>query len=102
MFNKSSNPVLKDKIFSKESSISSINVMTVNGTIEKTGILLFIVIIAATYTWGIFFNSGDTANAMGVMGPWMIGGALGGFAVAIAMMFMKKYAAFLAPIYLCQ
>ena len=99
MFEKSSNPILKDKTFSKSTVTSWSKSMTVNGTIEKTGILLFIVIIAASYTWGIFFNSGDMENAMGSMGPWMIGGALGGFGVAIAMMFLKQYAAYLAPIY---
>ncbi len=99
MFDKSSNPILKEKAFSKEATFDSSISMTINGTIEKTGILLFILIIAAAYTWGIFFNSGDTENAMGSMSGWLIGGALGGFAVAIAMMFMKKYAGFLAPIY---
>ena len=99
MFSKSSNPILKEKAFSKENSFSSTSAMTVNGTIEKTGILLLVLMIAASYTWGIFFNSGDMKNAMGSMGTWVIGGALGGFAVAIAMMFMKKYAGFLAPIY---
>jgi uncharacterized YccA/Bax inhibitor family protein len=96
---KSSNPVLQDKTFRKETAFTSGKVMTVNGTIEKTGILLFVLIIAASYTWKIFFNSGDPENAMSTMTPWMIGGALGGFAVAIAMIFMKKYAAYLAPIY---
>jgi len=99
MFNKSSNPVLKAKVFNKDSSFDWSKSMTVNGTIEKTGILLLVVMISASYTWNIFFNSGDMENAMSAMGPWMIGGALGGFAVAIALMFMKKYAAILAPIY---
>ncbi len=99
MFNKSSNPILKEKAFNKEATFSRSSVMTINGTIEKTGILIFVLIISASYTWGKFFNSGDMENAMGSMGGWLIGGALGGFAVAIALMFMKKYAAFLAPIY---
>lgn len=99
MFNKTSNPILKEKAFNKEASFVHTSSMTVNGTIQKTGILLLILMIAASYTWGIFFNSGDMENAMGSMGPWVIGGALGGFAVAIVMMFMKKYAGFLAPIY---
>jgi len=99
MFDKSSNPVLKGNAFSKEAAFGRSSSMTINGTIEKTGILLFILIIAAAYTWGIFFNSGDVENAMGSMSGWLIGGALGGFAVAIAMMFMKKYAGILAPIY---
>jgi len=99
MFNKSSNPILKEKAFGKEASLGSSMSMTVNGTIEKTGILLLVLIVAASYTWGMFFNSGDTENAIGTMSGWLIGGALGGFAVAIAMIFMKKYAGILAPIY---
>lgn len=99
MFGKSSNPILKEKAFRKEAYNTDTGVMTVNGTIEKTGIMLFILIIAATYTWGKFFNSGDMENAMGSMGGWLIGGALGGFAVAMAIIFMKKMAGYLAPIY---
>ena len=102
MFNTSSNPVLKDKTFDKERALNSDNVMTINGTIHKTAILLGIVIIAATYTWRLFFespiNSDGTKNIAAIY-PWMIGGALGGFAIAIAMMFMKQYAGFLAPVY---
>lgn len=99
MFGKSSNPILKEKAFRKEAYTTDTKLMTVNGTIEKTGIMLFILIIAATYTWGKFFNSGDMENAMGSMGGWVIGGALGGFAVAMVMIFMKKYAGYLAPVY---
>jgi uncharacterized YccA/Bax inhibitor family protein len=99
MFGKSSNPILQDRAFRKETAFTSNKVMTVNGTIEKTGILIFILIIAAAYTWKMFYNSGDPATAMSSMGAWMMGGAIGGFAVAIAMVFMKKYAGFLAPIY---
>lgn len=99
MFEKSSNPVLKEKAFKKEAILDSSKIMTVNGTIEKTGILLFVVIIAASYTWKLFFNSGDAENAMSAMGGWMMGGAIGGFIVAMATIFMKKYAGFLAPIY---
>lgn len=99
MFNKSSNPILKEKAFAKQSAFSSTGTMTINGTIEKTGLLILILLVAASYTWGIFFNSGDAENAIGTMGGWLIGGALGGFVVAIALTFMPKYAAFLAPIY---
>lgn len=99
MFEKSSNPILKEKTFSKESAFSTTQSMTVKGTIEKTGLLLFIVIISAMYTWKMFFNSGDLENAMSSMTGWIMAGALGGFAVAIAIIFMKKYSGFLAPVY---
>ncbi|MBN2667927.1 MAG: Bax inhibitor-1/YccA family protein [Bacteroidales bacterium] len=99
MFDKSSNPVLQDKIFRSESLQAGAKTMTVNGTIEKTGLLLLIVMVAASYTWQKFFNSGDVENAMSSLSGWMFGGAIGGFIVAIATMFLKKYAAYLAPIY---
>ncbi len=99
MFGKSSNPILQNKAFSKETAFTKNKVMTVNGAIEKTGILIFILIISAAYTWKMFFNSGDAETAMSSMSVWMIGGLVGGFIVALVTMFMKKYAGFLAPIY---
>ncbi len=99
MFNKSSNPIFKDSVFKKDISITDHKVMTVNGTVEKTGILLLVLMIAASYTWNKFFNSGDLENAASQMMPWITGGAIGGTVVAFALIFMKKYAGFLAPIY---
>jgi uncharacterized YccA/Bax inhibitor family protein len=98
MFEKSSNPVLKDSIF-RSQSMTNQKVMTVNGTVEKTGILLIILLIAASYTWKMFFNSGTAENAMSSMSGWIFGGAFGGFIVALGIIFLKKYAGFLAPIY---
>ena len=97
MFGKSSNPILKDKTFSKEASFASSTAMTINGTIEKSFILLLITLIAAIYTWRQFFFDGGAPVAS--MNGWIMGGAIGGFVVAIAITFMKKYSAFLAPIY---
>ena len=99
MFGKSSNPILKDKMFNKETAFSSTGTMTVNGTVEKTFILLLITLAASIYTWRLFFNVGGYENPMGAMGGWIFGGAIGGFAVAMAITFMKKYSAILAPIY---
>lgn len=99
MFGSSSNPILKDKTFSKEASLTSSAAMTINGTVEKTFILVLITVIASIYTWRQFFFDGGGINPAASMSGWIIGGALGGFAVAIAITFMKKYAAFLAPIY---
>ncbi len=99
MLDKSSNPVFSDKVFKKDISLTNGKVMTVNGTIEKTGLLLLILMVAAAYTWKKFFNSGDIENAAAQMQPWIMGGAIGGFAVAMATIFLKKYAAFLTPIY---
>ena len=102
MFNKSTNPVLKDKIFAKERAFDNAEVMTINGTIHKTIVLLGIVMIAATYTWRLFFESPmniDGTKDISAIYSWMIGGAIGGFVVAMAIIFMKQYASFLAPVY---
>ncbi|WP_407079374.1 Bax inhibitor-1/YccA family membrane protein [Candidatus Venteria ishoeyi] len=50
---KSSNPVLKDRVFAKDYTSNS-DVMTVNGTINKTALMLLLVIAAAVFTWNKF------------------------------------------------
>ena len=46
---KSSNPVFKERIFSKEYNSYS-DVMTVNGTINKTALMLLLVVAGAVFT----------------------------------------------------
>ncbi len=99
MFDKSSNPVFKDKVFSRKQIIDSSKVMTVKGAIEKTGLLLLIVIVSASFVWNRFFNSGDIENASAAISGLMVLGGIGGFVVAMATIFMKRYAAILSPIY---
>ena len=99
---KSSNPVFGKNIFNQSATGIADEVMTVNGTINKTGLMFLIVIFAATFTWRKFFGAIDPSipGAMppGVMG-WMIGGAIGGFITAIITVFSPRRAAMTAPIY---
>ncbi len=99
---KSSNPVFGKNIFSQSATSAEDGVMTINGTINKTGLMLLIVIFAATFTWRKFFGAFDPAvpGAIppGVIG-WMLGGAIGGFIVAIITTFSPRRAAMTAPIY---
>ena len=51
---RSSNPVMTGKIFEKfDLAASDHSVMTINGTINKIGLMLLLVIGAAAYTWKI-------------------------------------------------
>jgi len=99
---KSSNPVFGKNIFNKAATSTDDGVMTVNGTINKTGLMLLIVIFAATFTWRKFFGAIDPsvpgALPSGVIG-WMLGGAIGGFILAIITTFSPRRAAMTAPIY---
>ena len=99
---KSSNPVFGKNIFSQSATSSEDGVMTVNGTMNKTGLMLLIVIFAASFTWRKFFGdfSPTTPGEIppGVMG-WMLAGGIGGFITALITTFSPRRAAMTAPIY---
>ena len=61
--------------------------MTLEGAVNKTGIGLFLIMTAAYFTW--------TSPSP----PIMIGGAIGGFVMALVTIFKKTWAPFTVPIY---
>ncbi|MFY9151176.1 MAG: Bax inhibitor-1/YccA family protein [Prolixibacteraceae bacterium] len=99
---KSSNPVFGKNIFSQSATSTEDGVMTINGTINKTGLMLLIVIFAATFTWRKFMGALDPsvpgAMPSGLM-VWTMVGAIGGFITAIITTFSPRRAAMTAPIY---
>ena len=99
---KSSNPVFGKNIFNHSFAGTDNEVMTVNGTVNKTGLMLLIVIFAATFTWRKFFGAIDPAIPGAIpsgIGAWMIGGAIGGLITALITTFSPRRAAITAPIY---
>jgi len=89
---RSDNPVLKEKAFS--GAIATGETMTVQGTVNKTGLLLLFVVVTAAWTWGL--GHSETPEAVY---PWVIGGALGGLVVGLVTAFKAGWAPILAPIY---
>jgi len=89
---RSNNPVLKEKLFA--GPIADGETMTIQGTVNKTGLLLFLVVIAAAWTWGLSHSTTPEAAI-----PWMIGGALGGFVLALVTVFKSNWSPITAPIY---
>lgn len=94
-YTKSSNPVLSEKIFSASRSGSYSETMTINGTINKVGLLLFFLVAAASYTWGLFNDSMDSSLVM----PWLIGGAIVGLILALLTVFKPAWSPYTAPFY---
>ncbi|MGB3620546.1 Bax inhibitor-1/YccA family protein [Ketobacter sp. MCCC 1A13808] len=91
---RSGNPSLNDKTF-KGLGVSD-EPMTLAGTVNKTAILLALVLITAGYTWGRFFESGgDPSSIMTLM--WV--GIIGGLVMALVTVFKKQYVAYTAPAY---
>ncbi|WP_461632018.1 Bax inhibitor-1/YccA family protein [Labilibaculum euxinus] len=94
-YTKSSNPVLSEKIFYASRSGSYSEAMTVNGTVNKVGLLLFFLVAAASYTWGLYNDSMDSSVVM----PWLIGGAIVGLILAIVTAFKPAWSPYTAPFY---
>jgi uncharacterized YccA/Bax inhibitor family protein len=98
---KTSNPALGENTFRNMAGagygglIDTASRMTVNGTVNKTGMLLVCALAASAWTWRIFMQSRDMAD----VAPWMVAGVLGGFVVAMVTIFKKEWSPVTAPIY---
>lgn len=67
--------------------------MSIEGTVNKTAILLFLITASAAFTWNQFGIAPQQAM------PWVLGGALGGFILALITCFKKAWSPVTAPIY---
>jgi uncharacterized YccA/Bax inhibitor family protein len=95
---KTSNPVLTEKRFGRE-SVASSEAMTVNGTINKTALMLLLVVAAAMFTWNKFFGVANPEAASSAVMPWVFIGGIGGFITALVTIFRPKSSGISAPIY---
>mgnify|MGYP001469813802 CR=1 FL=1 len=89
---KSSNPALNSSVFRNAATVSSTETMTVQGTVNKTAILLLFVIATASITWTKFFN-GENVMALVVVG------SIVGLIAALITTFKKNIAHISAPVY---
>lgn len=94
---RTSNPALSSKVFADLAPTA--DTMTVQGTVNKTLILLLLVCVSAAWTWNRYFSAAEPSQAMADVSLWMIGGAIGGFIMAIVTIFKKSWAGVTAPIY---
>ena len=93
---RTANPALNSGTFTSLAPTSDRSeAMTLQGTVNKTALLLVILLAAATITWGKFFETEIPAS----MGVWTLGGAIGGFIVALVTVFKKQWSAVTAPLY---
>ena len=90
---RSCNPVLSANTFERFDVYDPTRTMTIEGTATKTGMLLLLVVAAAAFTWGQFFNDPETATL------WIIGGGLGGLVLALITVFKQQWSPVTAPMY---
>jgi uncharacterized YccA/Bax inhibitor family protein len=90
---RTSNPTLSASTLQSVRGVAGAEAMTIQGAINKTAILLGLLLVAAAWTWSSARGTGVGAS------PWIMGGAIGGFIVAMVTIFKKEWAGITAPLY---
>jgi len=88
---RTSNPALNDKTF-QTTITSTENPMTIQGTVNKTGICLALLFVSASWTWGKVAAGAQVSGAL-----WLP--VIGAFIVAMVTCFKKEWAPVTAPLY---
>lgn len=86
---RSANPALRANVFNDLRSKGSSNAMSIQGTVNKTFILLFLAIFSASWVW---------ANPVKAL-PFVWPAVIIGFIIALVTIFKKEFAPITAPIY---
>lgn len=98
---RSGNPALKESTFLDLGSGSVVargdGTMTLNGTVNKTGILLLLTVLTAAFSWSQAFGADGQPSPY--VGVYVWGGAIGGFLIALATILKKEWAPVTAPLY---
>ena len=98
---RSGNPALSESTFLDLASGSVVTspdqVMTINGTVNKTGVLLLLTVLTAVFAWSQAVGA-DGQIAPGAM-IYAIGGAIGGLVLALVTVFKKEWSPVTAPMY---
>jgi uncharacterized YccA/Bax inhibitor family protein len=97
---RSGNPALKESTFLDLGSGTVVSradgAMTLNGTVNKTGILLLLTVMTAAFAWNQSVVGGEATAAAPI---YMWGGLIGGFILAMVTIFKKAWAPVTAPLY---
>ncbi|HKY22754.1 MAG TPA: Bax inhibitor-1/YccA family protein [Vicinamibacterales bacterium] len=89
---RSGNPALGADTFTLAPSAAGSERMTLGGTVNKTGLSLFILLITASYIW----NRGAEDPALPA---WILVSVVAGLVLAIATVFKKTWAPITTPLY---
>lgn len=102
-----SNPILTQEAFGRERAYGAGEAMTIQGAINKTLVLLFLLLIPAYWVWSMvgtqpaMFEARPSIPAM--VPVLMMGGLIGGFILALVTAFKREWAGITAPLYaVCQ
>ncbi len=92
---KSGNPTLSENKF-RDTVIhigTNEDAMSISGTLQKFGFMFLMLMGSAFYSWKEVIGNGEDVKMM------VFGGAIGGFVIALVLMFKREWSPFLAPLY---
>jgi uncharacterized YccA/Bax inhibitor family protein len=97
------NPAMNEAVYQRAALAGTpAQVMTMQGTVVKTAILVAILVVAAGYTWSQVLPSGAEGGAV-TMPAHVVGllflGVIGGLVTALVTVFVPRIAPFTAPLY---
>src|SRR5438045_9291900 len=90
---RTSNPALNARTFADLRRDPTAPPMTLEGTVNKAALLLFLVVVPAAWVWGQVRAALDPS----VAAPWIMLGAIGGLGMAVATVWKKEWSPFHAP-----
>ena len=98
---RSGNPALKDTTFLDAASGAVVSrdgsAMTLNGTVNKTGLLLMLAVLTGAYAWNQIQVGPEGVSSNFALYLW--GGLIGGLVFALATIFKANWAPVTAPLY---
>jgi len=95
---KTTNPALSNNVLEqlgRTGQLQTGDAMTVEGAINKTALLTFLVVAPAAWIWSEVVRAQSFDSVL----PWMVGGMIGGLIAAIVTVVKKDWAPVTAPIY---
>lgn len=107
---RTSNPILNDQAFNDAINIGDGQSMTVQGTVNKSFVLLGLLMVTASWVWSKLMEvvaplmeqsqyGGTAPGTPQMVMTFMMVGLIGGFIVAIVTAFKKQWAPVTAPLY---
>ena len=92
---RSGNPGLNDRTFSSQPRALGAEAMTLQGSVNKSFLLLVVLLAGALWPWSQYMSTGDPA----VVGPSVLIGLIGGLALGLVISFKATLAPYLAVPY---
>lgn len=95
----SSNPAFRTQAFENFNVASGAEVMTLNGTINKSLLGFLLLILGAFFTWSKFNSVIDPAEGVSLIYPYLLGGGIAGFILGLVTIFKREWSPYTVPVY---